>query len=410
MRFGDKNPLISPNQLINSIDSFAASVARYLSPVIRFVGHKDQYFDTLYRKFPDLHHEKRFSGEPAHLVVFDEIPQSFLDKNSTLPIDSAYIFCLDDSEILTDEQRSLLRNRVSVTLYDPDPEELYWHAKALLMVQDVSFNNSLFSFPELMSVDVEFRRSLAQLIVASINSKSSIAFVESGRLKDAVEMFLFGSLPSVVSPFKASLDSLDKHSLPDDRSTLVDVVCNSPEEIEHALTVLEPCTYSKSVIAFITCNSLVHENISSSSDIVFLKDLRERNIDSQLIAHWCATFMSSLFEKPRYFSNEQIKSALNESNYSSPLFIDALLADNPGLNEPNKSFNELISKYDRPSIDDLLNEAELKIMLYLESRAGIKDAASSAAGIPTVTFRKRLKRLERKESLIGLISNSDADT
>ena len=403
--------MIGPNQLIKSIDKFSESVTSYLSPIVRYVGHKDEYFDVLFRKFPDLQHEKRFSGKPSHLVVFDEFPTSVLEEDKNLPAEAGYILCLDEEPALSDEQLFILKNRISVTLIKPTTDELYWHCRAILILQDVSYTNHKQYYPPLISVDLEFRKSLGDLIFCSIQQKSCLITTDSEQLSDALINFMLSSLPEILEPFEVSLNNLESESLPLNKLLFLRTECDTKKELDSLVSAYEACqdNRNKNIIAFVTIKRSLIRHTKSVSSYTHFSNLKKRTIDALLIAYWASSFKSSNYLIPRYYSRAQINRTLKSSGFDAVLYLSELLSQEPLLTSPNNWLREIVAKYERPTIDDILNDAEQKVMLGLHLRAKILDAASNAAGIPSVTFRKRMKRLEKKESLLGLISSTSND-
>lgn len=400
------NPLVGPNQLIRSIDEFSSTVASYLLPVLRFVGHKDVLFDGLVRQFAGLVHEKRFSGDPAHLIIFDHIPHELLSTTGFLNANTAYVFCLEEGERFSDEELNLLSKRVAVTLFNPELDELIWHVKALLVLQDVSFSNEHSAFATLLSIDPDYRRAICSVIASVFDGRSCLVSVSSEPVRETLIDFLFGSLPKNVSPLRIKGSTVAIDALPTDRLSLVDDASLSLSDLKAFFNATEAQASQPQLMAITVGHSV--SSISDTLDAlcIDLPDLQHRLLDTHLLSYWCSTFKSHTDRQVKYYADSVIKKMLKKSGFSANEFADLLLDEKCTEKTTIDILTQLVDTYDRLSIDDIMSEAERHVMIKLRMQCEIVEAASNAAGIPKVTFNKRMRRLEDRTSLLGLLSNT----
>ncbi|MGJ8530083.1 hypothetical protein [Maritalea sp.] len=409
MNVEDSDVLIGSHQLISSIEAFSESVAQFLLPVIIFVGHKDAVFESLQRSYAGLIHEKKYSGARAHLVIFEEVPYHLMTDDCQLPPDTAYIFCLDEDQALESVQLQFLKTRMSVRLIKPDAEQLIWHMKSLLLLQDVAYANGSEFFPSMLSVDADFRAAITKLILSVVELQSCVVRVDSLEMQRDLQSFLFDMLPSVIRPytFNVRVPDLNLSSLPTDRICLTTPRCDSNREMNDLMnsTMLNDAIVQKPVIAIVANTSAWEPDDSDLISPINIPTLESKTIDVQLLAYWCSAYRSNVGVSPMQYSHGQVEEALRISKFDRHEFLSSLLSLGPELETAEDSFTNLISQYERLSIDDVFGEAEQRVMQKLRGRSLLVDSASAAAGIPKVTFHKRMKRLGEKQTLIGLLSN-----
>ena len=160
---------------------------------------------------------------------------------------------------------------------------------------------------------------------------------------------------------------------------------------------------SRPVIAIVVCGEADQVDIYAPFPVAVLPTLNTRPIDANIIAYWCAAFQAHTYDSPRYFSQHQIAESIRLSNGNSDTYLDTLAGMTPDSETLDDDFLELIDRYNRLSIDDIFDVAEQRVMQNLRDRSTIVDAASNAAGIPKVTFHKRMKRLGEKQTLLSLL-------
>ena len=400
------NPLVGPNQLIRSIDEFSSTVSRYLIPVLRFVGHKDVLFDGLIRQFAGLVHEKRFSGEPAHLVIFDHIPHELLSNGRSLTADTAYVFCLEEEETFTSEELSLLRNRIAVTLFKPELGELIWHIKALLVLQDLSFSNERSASIGLLSIDLAYRRAIGSVIASVFDKRSCLVSVSSKKVRATLVEFLFGSVPKSIAPLRIKGSTTAVDSLSTERISLVDDSALSLSELTLLYQEAKEQHPKPQLMAIVVGHSVSELSDAVDADCIDLPDLQSRLLDTHLLSYWCSALKSHTEQQVKYFSESEIDEKLKDAGYSADEFVALLVAEKCTENSTIEILTQLIDTYDRLSIDDIISEAERHVMIKLRMQCEIVEAASNAAGIPKVTFNKRMRRLDDRTSLLGLLSNT----
>ena len=396
---------LNHHELNSLIDDFAGAVAQYLSPVVRYVGHNDRYFDALRKQFSGVILEESYSGLPAHLVVFDQPPQELLSKGKLLSPDSSYVFFVDRKPDFDDEIRGLLKNRISITLLRPTIKALLWHIRALLLLRDVSYSNSSHSFPALMSIDVGFRQAVNDLIEPSQNLQSAVACFPSASLRDAVDDLLFGSLPRRQQPHRFPIEHLDVNSLHADRINLLVSSVSDQLKLPKLLSVCKRVLRTKPTIVLIDCVDAAEHYESATSGFVHFPTLESRYSDALLIAYWCAAFKSCDLDTPQFYSDRQVQGALDASGHDPVAYLSELLAVVPEKFHVGDDLSELIDNFERFSIDDVLGATQLKVLQILKGSSVI-DAASTAAGIPTVTYYKRMKRITDKTSLLSIFDDA----
>jgi hypothetical protein len=401
--------LVGSLQLLSSIESFSESVTQFLLPVIRFVGHKGELFDELERRFSGLVHEKHYSHRPAHLVIFNEMPYPLLTPVHPINADAAYLFCLDDRKVLNDQHLEFLRSRVSMVLTQPTAEDVIEHVKTLLILQDIAYVNNNICYVPLLSVDVQFRQCISRLIAASINLNSCMICVGTVALQQMLNEFVFDSHPSVIRPYLFDHEDCSHDDLPNDRTSITLPHCESAAALQSLCVALTQAMISKPVIAIVVCNDADPLNSYTPFPAFVLPTLNTRPIDAKIIAYWCSAFQAHAFDSPKYYSQDQIDEKIGPSNGNPDVFMEMLLGTPPDSETLDKYFVELTNQYDRLSIDDIFDVAERRVMQNLRERSSIVDAASNAAGIPKVTFHKRMKRLAEKQTLLSLLFSVRSD-
>ena len=401
--------LMGSHQLLSSIESFSESVTQFLLPVVRFVGHKGKLFDDLERRFSGLIHEKRYSQQPAHLVIFDEMPYPLLTPEHSLSADAAYLFCLNERQALSDQQQAFLSDRMSLVLTQPTTEEVIWHVKTLLILQDIAYVNGSTCYVPLLSVDVRFRQCISSLVAASIKLDSCMICVGTSSLQQMLVDFVFALHPSVIRPNYFDYQDLNAHELPTDRASVTLPHCQTNAELQSLSVALSQAMASKPVIAIVVCDDADQVDVYTPFPVLVLPTLNTRPIDAKIIAYWCAAFQAHTYDSPRYYSQHQITVSMRLSNGNSDAYLDTLVGMIPDSETLDDDFLELIDRYDRLSIDDIFDVAEQRVMQNLRERSTIVDAASNAAGIPKVTFHKRMKRLGEKQTLLSLLFSVRSD-
>lgn len=396
--------VVAPDRIIRSIDSFAEVVTHYLMPVIRWVGHKDDLFEALSRVYPGLVHERKYSGEPADLVVFDELPLDLVTPTLELTADSAYLFCLQEKEPLLLGGSENLARLNALTLVSPDAEKFLWHVKALLLIKDLAYSNGEATFADLLSIDRQHRRALALVVDAVLGSRSCVVTVPSEGYKQVLLEFLFGAMPEIIAPVYIDPSSLVPELLAQDR---FNIVTNTKlENIELSTQfAIESGVDKKRPLMFIATHNEPLETPEDGLFHISLEDWDDRLEDAHLIAYWVAAWRSHATGFVSFYTSECIESVNLKANHDPIDARQILMEQTPGAKEPDKALLEVMDTYQRLSVDNILGEAERQIMMKLKEHSPLVEAASHAAGIPLVTFHKRNRRLEQKANLLRLLTS-----
>jgi len=398
---------VRTGELYNSLSGFTDTVVKYLLPIIRYVGHKDRYYDALYRQYPNLVHEKRHSAMPSNVTIFDDIPSGIRDRTISMDPGTAYIFCLDDEGIqFHEDEIETIANTLYVVLRSPSVDDLLHHLSNLLFLQDISYSNFDTFYPSLISVDRDFRAVLKSVLYACINLERAICLVSSIECNSVLADFLFGS-SNLNTPYKVTLEHLDPALLPTDRCSLIQYTCTNTQDLELACQVLSETDSSDAIIAILTVDDVLSDEIPVSFIDYRMPNLQYRLTDSSLIAHWAAYHKSISTCSVLYYSKDQIDNLIKLSNYDELMFVKYLMMTEPESPTPSEDYLGAHSNYGKLTLDQIIQEAQRKIMIQLQRRSPIADAASSAAGIPSVTFRKRIKRLHERPNLLNHLSNDD---
>ena len=131
-----------------------------------------------------------------------------------------------------------------------------------------------------------------------------------------------------------------------------------------------------------------------------------RYSDALLIAYWCAALRSCDLETPQFYSDRQVQKALDASGYDPVAYLSELLDVVPESFVAGEALDELIGKFERFSIDDVFDAAQLKVLRILKDRSHVIDAASIAAGLPSVTYYKRMRRITDRISLLSILDDA----
>ena len=397
---------MGPNQLNAAIDVFTSDVTRYLLPVICYVGHKDDLFEPLQRQYPGTIHRKRYLAENSHVTIFDHIPHDLLSADNPLSADSSYIFILDGDFQYTEQELLSLQRLNSITLLNPEPGELFWQIKALLLVQSLTYANARSVFPSLLSIDVDYRQTISTIIRNVIECNSSVVSVCSESVRQALISFLFDSMPNSISPLiiKGGHEAIS--SLPVDRLCFIDGSSHQMSDIVSLYQHVSSIDSAVSVMAI-----LVNQDLSSLNEIhdvhtVSLPELHSRSVDAHLLAYWCSAQQSHTIHKMAYHSIHTVNQTSSQALYCPVQFLSLLGSQDARDDESGDILTELVSTFDRSSIDSIMSEVERMVMSKLRDQCSIVESASHAAGIPRVTYNKRSRRLSDRQSLLNLLSNS----
>ncbi len=406
MNTSASNPLMGPNQVNSAIDVFASYVTGYLLPVICYVGHIDELFAPLQRHYPGAIHDKRFIGTVADVTIFDHIPHDHLTGEKRLSPSCAYIFILDPGVLYTEQELHSLKRLNAITLVNPGPEEVLWHIKSLLLVQSLSFCNSRFVFPSLLSVNAEYRQYISRIIKNVIDQQSCVVSVGSVAVRESLVSFLFGTMPDSISPMLIRGDQEAINTLPTDRLCFIDT---APTEVSDILSLYQEVSKtnsSASIMAIVVGDDLESLSDVPSLETILLPDLQSRSTDAQLLSYWHASNQSHTSHQHYYYSIITVNQKTVEALYCPSLFLDTLSSDDAVHTQPNEILSELINTFDRISMDSIVSEVERMIMIKLREQCKIVESASHAAGIPKVTYNKRNQRLRDRQSLLSLFAKS----
>lgn len=397
---------LGPHQLLSDIREFSESIADYLLPVIRYVGARDHVHDSLRRQFAGLIHETAYSGLPANVVVFADSRLDDLPDPQALPPDTAYVFCSPFPRKLGIEQVVSLRRLVGITLINPSPKSLAWHIRALLFLSDISYANERELFPAMLSVDPAFRQCLSSLADAAAGLRSSVFVCADKGFREDMDRYLIGTVPGVFIPSRTDADTLRIEALPEDRSSLVSLSVAPESSLAQLLPALLPLLDARPVVAIIDSTEALEAVSDSDARIHLVPSLASRYPDALLIAYWCSAFKSHDSERTLFYSEAQIEQSLIRTDHESCSFIVDLLNEVPEDYRVGEKSVELIESLDRLSIDDVFDAAERYVMQILKDRSDLVDAATVAAGIPKVTFHKRMRRLVEKQGLLSILDET----
>ena len=97
---------------------------------------------------------------------------------------------------------------------------------------------------------------------------------------------------------------------------------------------------------------------------------------------------------------------MDVSGYDPVAYLSELLDVVPENFVVGEELNELIGRFERFSIDDVFGAAQLKVLRILKDSSRVIDAASIAAGLPTVTYYKRMRRITDRISLLSILDDA----
>lgn len=397
--------ITAPGHVVKAIESFAATIAHYLLPVIRFVGHRDERFAALAKLYPALTHEKRHSGDEADLVIFDHFPNELLEDPSALDADAAYLFCLESADELPRHPPGSLNRLNALSLVAPTIDELLRHVTAQLMVKDLSYGNGQSTFPELLSVDRDRRRALSGIVSDVLALRPSLITVPSQRSHDALIGFLFDAMDDAIAPVRIDGRAMEPALLASDRYNLVDGSALADDELAalfHAGIDGERPPLMVVRVADACPAIALPEDVAIRS----LGTAEPGELDLQLQAYVVAARHSHRSGTVERYPTATVRDLLTRSGgdpFDARHPIDSPPSDESG---PREGFDALLERYKRLSLDSILEEAERSIMRRLRERSPTVGAASHASGIPTVTWHKRTARLANKSSLIELLASA----
>jgi len=233
--------------------------------------------------------------------------------------------------------------------------------------------------------------------------------VGTSSLQQMLVDFVFALHPSVIRPHYFDVEDLNGDELPTDRASVTLPHCQTNTELQSLSVVLTQAIASRPVIAIVVCGEADQVDVYAPFPVLVLPTLNSRPIDAKFIAYWCAAFQAHLYDSPRYYSQHQIAESMRLSSGNSDAYLDTLAGMTPDSETLDDDFLELIDRYNRLSIDDIFDVAEQRVMQNLRERSTIVDAASNAAGMPKVTFHKRMKRLGEKQTLLSLLFSARSD-
>lgn len=398
--------VVPTDRIVRSIDMFSEVVTRYLMPVIRFVGHKDDLFDALNRIYPGLVHEREYTGEPADLVIFDRLPIDLIGPTLQLTADAAYIFSLPKSDEQTLPSADVLRHLIALTLIDPEVDEFLWHVKALMLVKELAYSNGPSAFADLLSIDRVQKRALSRVIDAVLNARTCIVTVPSDEYRKVLLDFLFGAMPEVIAPVYIDASSMVLDLLEPDRYNVISGVDINVFDLSAVVKVIERSREGCALMVIVTNRVAKQSKTAASVVAVSLESLAKRPVDAHLIAYWVAAWKSHESGRVTFYSTECINKLREKADNDPVELRRQLMKRAPRNNKPDETLLEVLDVYQRLSLDNILGETERQILLRLKELSPLVESASHAAGIPVVTFHKRTRRLANKTSLIELLSST----
>ena len=398
--------MVTASRVVESIEAFAGDVAHYLMPTIRWVGHKDERFESLSRGYPGLIHERDPSGESADLVIFDRLPSDLLETPDRLSAESAYLFCLEPDAVLPPSLPDLLSRHVALTLLGPSTETLLWHTRALLLMRDLSYAVETSGFPELLSIDRDHRRRLATLVSAVLEGRSCIVTVPSADYRTALLDFLFGKMPDSIAPTYIDPSRFVPELLFRDRFNIV--VDDTLSLAELSVLADAAADYERrcSLMIIRVGNARTESDPAADRLELSLTGWEERKDDAHLIAYWAAAWHSHLSGTVAYYSAASIEAIHARSGHDPCAARKLFMESRPDETSPDEALGELLELYQRLSMDSILDEVERQIMSRMREHSPVVEAASYAMGIPTTTYYKRVRRLSKRVSLIELLASS----
>lgn len=397
---------MTASRVVESIEAFADEVARYLMPTIRWVGHKDETFESLARSYPGLIHERDASGEPADLVIFDRLPIELLETSDRLSAESAYLFCLEPGAVLPPSLPDSLSRHIALTLLGPSTETLLWHMRSLLLMRDLSYAVGSSGFPELLSIDRDHRRRLAAVVNAVLDGRSCILTVPNVDYRAALLDFLFGGMPSSIAPAYIDPSRFAPELLFADRFNIVVGDNLSAAELS-ALTDDAGAREQRCSLMIIRVGNAHTESDPTADRLeVSLTGWAERKVDAHLIAYWASAWHSHRSGTVAYYSAASIDRIHAQSGHDPCAARNLFMESCPDETSPDNVLSELLETYRRLSMDSILDEVERQVMSRMREHSPVVEAASYAMGIPTTTYYKRVRRLSKRASLIELLASS----
>lgn len=390
---------IGPIQLVRSIDAFAASVSKYLVPSIEYVGHKDELTDKLERQLAGITFRKTYKENDADLVIFDRIPEELFESDRTLPTDRSYLFYL--YEYIAPSQKTLdaLKKLNARVLVNPTTDEMLWNIKALLLLNDVSFASSTRVFPELMSVDYDFRNALQTLIKSVVENQNVVVSLSDDSILQSIDQFLFENAPSHIKPAEITATQYLNKSVKGKRYILM-----LDEPSKELLEELIARSNNTGSVFIAVSNAKMHLESKEDVDLLVchVPSIESRKFDSELLAYWASSHYTITTGLSQYYTTAQIKQAIKKSADATEALVESIVKLKPNQKTIPKSLEATIAQFDRMSIDNILHQTEAAVMQYLRQSSDRVETASRAAGLPTITFQKRTKRFKELNNLISL--------
>ncbi len=385
--------------MARSIVDFTDLVTDYLIPVIRFVGHKDELFAALERIYPGLVHEREYSGGPANLVIFDQMPIPLLQPMLKLSADAAYLFALTTLDELPGDGNKVFQNLNAVTLVNPDEEIFLWNVRALLLINELSYTNGKSTFIDLLSLNATHRAAKSQFINAVISRDSCIVTVPSDRYREALLKFLFDTAPNRSKPIYVDASRAQSDLFEKDRYNIV--FAENDDELTALSAVIDGTDDDIPILIFITYSCSRQMYSKRKMIPISLEDSLDE-VGVHLIAYWCVGFVSHGTGKMVFYSKECIEDIYSNCKGDPAEYRRVILTNTPSHEMPDSTIEEILDSYQRLSLDSILSELERRILLRMKERCPRIEAASHSVGIPTVTFHKRNARLAKKLSLIDM--------
>ena len=396
------------SRVLGLIETFAEGVAHYLMPTVRWVGSKrDERYETLARAYPGLLHEHTQPEKAADLVVFDRLPLDPLNTSDALSAESAYLFCLEAGTPLAPWLPDALERHTALTLLDPSAETMLWHAKALLLVRDLSYAVGPSGFPELLSIDRDHRHALAQLVDAVFKRRSCVVTVPSDDYRRTLLEFLFGAMPRRIAPVYIDASRFDPSQLATDRFNVVGDGALSASDLSDLLDGAA-ARDRRCPLMFVRTDDAreVPKTTTTGMLELSLSGWSGRKADAHLLAYWAAAWHSHRSGIMTYHSAASIEGIRARAGHDPCVARKLLMESTPDEPSPPDALGELLEVYQRLSMDSILDEAERQIMSTLREHSPVVEAASYAAGIPTTTYYKRARRLAKRASLIKLLASA----
>ncbi len=366
------------------IKEFANEASKYLMPRITFVGKDSKLAEDLQENLSWLTLSTEFKTNDSEIYILKNIPENFLEIESSVPENTGIIVVVDTNRPYPDEVRRALQRRIAVTLHNPEIENLLWTIRAVLLLKEAAY--AVGTGAKLFSVDVEFRKKMSQCITSIVRGENFVISCEGAVELGQVKNFLFAPMPYAIKP--RELARIEDITNKRNNNKYMTITCTGEEILrmfEFILKDRSDAVHSKKLIIFHNGSSK-KVGPTGGLKVYGISTLKERKADR------CLEVLMNSMES----SHETLGLRITTDESDSSEQDNTIVAN---------ELDSILKHYRRMSLDSIITEAESAVLIELKRKAGSVKAVSAAAGISPATYYKKISRYKKAKTVLGIGRN-----